>query len=408
MHSQFANLRTTKMKVVEIDVEAARLKREIRRHLTLSGFTRDAAGKLLPPKLDKASYRKMHSGQRTERLAQEREFATRAWRDVGHHFANGQDVNVDSITVRLEQIRASTWQADLFRLACLLWSVPVSRGYGRRLRFLVWDASNDKLMGLFALGDPVFNLKARDDAVGWTGDDRVSRLVGVLDAYVLGAVPPYSNLLGGKLVATVIRSKEVAETFRRRYRHTAGTISGKRKQAELVAVTTTSALGRSSLYNRLTLANRKYFRPIGYTTGYGHFHFPEILFERIRNYLERHHDDYAANHGYGEGANWRFRTIRRALSMLGLPPALVKHGLKREVFLCDVADNAMPVLRGESKRPLYNDLLGAEEVGRLAVARWLKPRSTRDPSYLTVTREQIWARISDRPFGAETKVLGKL
>jgi hypothetical protein len=385
------------MRVVKTDLEAARLKREVRRHLKGLGFTRDAAGKLVPPKLDKAAYRKMHLAQRTVRLEEELEFAQRAWREVGHHFATGAEVNVDSIRVRVEQIRASTWQADLFRLACLLWSVPVSRGYGRRLRFLVWDDSNGKLIGLFALGDPVFNLKARDTAIGWTGKDRVSRLVGVLDAYVLGAVPPYSNLLGGKLIATVIRSKEVAEIFRSRYRHTAGTISGKRKQAQLVAVTTTSALGRSSIYNRLTLAGTKYFRPIGYTTGFGHFHFPERLFGQIRKYLERHNDHYAGNHAYGEGANWRLRTIRRALSKLGLPPALLKHGLKREVFLCDVAANAARVLRGENKRPRYTNLLSVEQIGRLAVARWLKPRSTRDSSYLAVTREDIWARICEKP-----------
>ena len=53
-------------------------------------------------------------------------------------------------------------EGDLFRAATLLWSVPVSRGYGRRMRYLVMDESNNKLIGLFALGDPVFNLKSRD------------------------------------------------------------------------------------------------------------------------------------------------------------------------------------------------------------------------------------------------------
>jgi len=37
----------------------------------------------------------------------------------------------------------------------------VSRGYGRQ-RFLIWDQSNEKLIGLIALGDPVFNLRVRD------------------------------------------------------------------------------------------------------------------------------------------------------------------------------------------------------------------------------------------------------
>jgi hypothetical protein len=33
---------------------------------------------------------------------------------------------------------------------------------------------------------------------------RTSRLVDLMDALILGAVPPYSTLLGGKLVASVI------------------------------------------------------------------------------------------------------------------------------------------------------------------------------------------------------------
>lgn len=384
------------MKVRKTDADAVKLKAAVRRHLKRLGFIRDADGKLVPPKLDKDAYREMHGAQRTERLTQERAFAKRAWLDVGQHFANGSDVDIDSITVRLEQVCANTWQADLFRLACLLWSVPVSKGYGRRMRFLVWDDSNSKLIGLFALGDPVFNLKARDTAIGWSGEDRKDRLVGILDAYVLGAVPPYSNLLGGKLVASTIRSKEVVEIFRRRYRNTAGTISGQKKQAQLVAVTTTSALGRSSVYNRLTLGGIKYFRSIGYTTGYGHFHFPERLFERIRGFLERRNDSYADGHGYGDGANWRFRAIRRALPMLGLSPALLKHGLKREVFLCSLADNAASVLCGHSKRPTFATLLSVEEIGRLAVARWIKPRSERDLTFLAVTREDTLARIVGR------------
>jgi Druantia protein DruA len=39
----------------------------------------------------------------------------------------------------------------------------VSRGYGRRMRFLIWDQSNEKLIGLIVLGDPVFNLRVRDE-----------------------------------------------------------------------------------------------------------------------------------------------------------------------------------------------------------------------------------------------------
>jgi hypothetical protein len=118
---------------------------------------------------------------------------------------------------RLELVEADTWQSDLFRLAGLSWSVPVSAGFGRRLRYLVWDDSNEKLIGIIALGDPVFNLKVRDELIDWTSKDRAKRLVNIMDAYVLGAVPPYNFLLGGKLVASLIRTKEVRDDFAKKY-----------------------------------------------------------------------------------------------------------------------------------------------------------------------------------------------
>jgi hypothetical protein len=43
---------------------------------------------------------------------------------------------------------------------------------------------------------------------------RSGRHANVLDAYVLGAVPPYNRLLGGKLVAAMLRTKEVRDAFR--------------------------------------------------------------------------------------------------------------------------------------------------------------------------------------------------
>ena len=74
-----------------------------------------------------------------------------------------------------------------------------------------------------------------------------------MDAYVVGAMPPYADLLGGKVVTSLIASKEVADLFDQRYGDLPGTISRRRKAARLVLVTVTSALGRSSIYNRLKL-----------------------------------------------------------------------------------------------------------------------------------------------------------
>jgi Domain of unknown function (DUF4338) len=68
----------------------------------------------------------------------------------------------------------------------------------------------------------------------------------------VGAVPPYASLLCGKLVAMPATSSEVQHAFERKYRGQQSRISRHLFDGRLALLTTTSALGRSSLYNRLT------------------------------------------------------------------------------------------------------------------------------------------------------------
>jgi hypothetical protein len=113
----------------------------------------------------------------------------------------------------LKEVLPDTEDELLFRYARLHGSIPISAGYGRRLRFLVFDERNGKLIGLFGLGDPVFALGPRDAWVGWDAPAKRERLRHVVDAFVLGAVAPYARLLCSKLVALLITSNEVREGF---------------------------------------------------------------------------------------------------------------------------------------------------------------------------------------------------
>jgi hypothetical protein len=373
----------------------AQIKRSLRNHLKRVGFTRTATGFLQPPNGSKETVRSLHSAQRNALLKREREFVKRCWPNLKEYFAEGSEIIPERIDPQLELIEGGTWQSDLFRLASLFWSVPVSQGYGRRLRFLVWDKSNGKLIGLIGLGDPVFNLKVRDNLIGWTVQQRKNRLVNLMDAYVLGAVPPYNSLLCGKMVACLIRTKEVRDYFEQKYTNTRGIISGKRKHAKLVAVTTSSALGRSSLYNRLALNGQRFFKSIGFTAGWGHFHVPDSLFKAIREYLELKAHKYAGNHRFGEGPNWRLRAIRHALSSLNLNPNLLKHGITREVFISEIASNGKRYLTGKVKRLHYRRLLSVSEVAELSRQRWIIPRSIKKPEYFHWKRDDLLSLLSN-------------
>lgn len=383
--------------VVAIPGEAARLKRKIRSHLASLGFTKDQDGRLCLPGFDKQHYRDMHAHQRRSRIA-----ADQAWIDAHapaliSNFASGAELDVKRIRPAVEVVHGGTWQADLFRLATYYWRIPISKGYGRRIRFLVWDEHHGKLIGIFALGDAVFNLRARDEYIGWDHTRRSSALVNLMDAYALGAVPPYNMLLGGKLIASLIPTQEVVRTFREKYQDSIGIITGERKNPSLVAVTTTSALGRSSLYNRLALNGRKLFVPIGFSAGWGHFHVSDQLFESMREFLEKAGDPCASSHGFGQGPNFRLRVIKKALSALGMDPGLARHGLAREVFFCPVASNALQVLRGEHRKSQYDNLETTAERSAVALSRWIIPRAERIPTFLDWEAEQFLAEVKASP-----------
>lgn len=375
--------------IVRIATREASLRRKIRRHLRELGFHKTEEGNLEINGSGKDVIRTLHSSQRDERLAANAGFVARRAPELLRHFASGCEVTPTAIAPVLERVYADSWQADVFRLASLTWSVPVSNGFGRRLRYLVWDAHNYKLIGLIAIGDPVFNLSVRDNLIGWNVHDRSARLVNIMDAYVLGALPPYSTLLGGKMVACLVRSRDVYDDFARTYGGTVGIISGEEKGARLLAVTTASSMGRSSVYNKLKIAGVPYFKSIGYTGGWGHFHIPDSLFFELREYLRSIGHRYADLHQFGQGPNWRLRTTRAALAALGFKDDLLRHGIKREVFICNLAVNAANILRTGKGRPDVSSLLSAREVAALAVERWVLPRSQRRPEYRSWSRDDL-------------------
>lgn len=367
--------------VIPISSQEANLKRRIRCHLLTLGFQNVAEGVLEVEDRGKDVIRALHSSQRNARREANRNFLVQRSSALIKYFASGRDIEPANISPRLEKIAAGTWQSDLFRLASMTWSVPVSNGFGRRLRYLVWDENNGKLIGLIAIGDPVFNLSVRDNLIGWNSHDRKERLVNVMDAYVLGALPPYNILLGGKMVACLTRTQKVYKDFMKTYGATVGIISQKQKKARLLAVTTMSSMGRSSVYNRLKLGGTEYFRSIGYTRGWGHFHIPDELFAELRDYLRQIGHPYSDLHRFGAGPNWRLRTTRAALRALGFNDNLLRHGIRREVFICSLASNATKLLRTGKGRPDLSSLLSVGKVARLARERWIVPRSQRRPEY---------------------------
>lgn len=359
------------------------------KELTDAGF-RYKDGVLLPPRdLTKEGIRKLYARQRTARLAANTDFLNEWEESLLERFAEGEEVDPAAIDPEVTQV-SDDEEAALFKFATLQWSVPVSNGFGRRTRFLVTDRQNGCLIGVFALGDPVYNLTARDQVIGWNAEQRSERLYNVLDAFILGAVPPYRNLIGGKLVAMAAVSDQVLKLVRKKYEGRVTSIQEKAKDPTPVLITTTSALGRSSIYNRLKYKTGdkawELYQRAGYTRGYGHFQFSEELFEELRRLFSK--DGGVPSNRFGSGPNWRMRTLRTALQNLNLDPELLHHGVGREVFLAPLAGNWTRYLRGEAiRRSWYH--FDLDDMGRFFRERWAISRAERDPSYRAVRRTAI-------------------
>ena len=223
----------------------------LRKKVTLSlekqGFLYDGDKISLPSDIDKEGIRQLHREAVQTRIERSKKGLIRHEARLLSYIAAGREVEPGKISPLLVKVEPKTVNELLFRYASLHWSIPVSSGYGRRLRFIVFDQNNGKLIGLFGLGDPVFSLAARDEWIGWDKEQRRHRLKHVMDAFVLGAVPPYSNLLCGKLVAMLLASNEVRKAFKRKYGGQVSLINRKTFDGRLVLITTTSALGRSSI-----------------------------------------------------------------------------------------------------------------------------------------------------------------
>jgi hypothetical protein len=138
---------------------AAELKMLIIGSLKQQGFDIQGGHISPPPDLDKERVRQLHQlavQHRIERASKNlRRYEPRLLRRI----ASGSDVAPERIAPRLVEVEPDSEDELLFRYASLHWSIPVSSGYGRRLRFLVIDEHNEKLIGIFrASGHPAFLL----------------------------------------------------------------------------------------------------------------------------------------------------------------------------------------------------------------------------------------------------------
>ena len=186
----------------------------------------------------------------------------------------------------------------------------------------------------------------------------------MMDIIVCGAIPPYNELLGGKLVSMLACSPAVIRDYTNHYSNQISEIASRMKgkkvvrDSRLVYLGTTSlyAIG-SSQYNRIKvpLSNEGTleFRKMGVTEGYGTVFFSRETTNLFSKILELQDGGKRINHVFGEGTSPRFRMISRGLNAIGIrADAFLRHYSPRIVYSINLAKNTNEFLLGVEEERL--------------------------------------------------------
>ncbi|BDG59512.1 DUF4338 domain-containing protein [Caldinitratiruptor microaerophilus] len=218
----------------------------------------------------------------------------------------------------------------------------------------------------------------------------------MMELTVCGAIPPYTYLLGGKLVSMLMLSPEVWADYRDRYSGQVSYIASAMKgepvvrPADLAFIGTTSlyAVG-SSQYNRLRIPVRYVggtgdalltLEQLGYTNSYGTVHFSTEAAEALYRVDQAAKGMRNVNHIFGEGHSPKLRKLRAGLDALGLNSDLfLQHADQRIIYGAFLASNSEAVLRCEEDHlnyllPMDQPKERTRQIANYWLQRWLASR----------------------------------
>jgi len=225
----------------------------------------------------------------------------------------------------------------------------------------------------------------------------------MMELNVCGAIPPYNEILGGKLVALLATSPQVISDYRDRYSDKRSEIASRLKgedvcrPADLVYVGTTSLyyVG-SSQYNRLKIPGKIFnsshdvkWKELGKTVGFGTLHISKATTMCL---TEATSDGFSRiNHVFGEGASPKMRLMTMAIRELleadeSDTKEFSKHAMSRIVYGAELASNTTNYLLGIDDSPHYyfdtNDYTGeTQKIIDFWLNRWVASRLNYTPVF---------------------------
>jgi hypothetical protein len=247
-------------------------------------------------------------------------------------------------------------------------------------------------------------------SVGWIVRRAKAETVGteIADITVCGAIAPYTHLLGGKLVASLLATPSIVRAYREKYGNHASEIAssmaGRRivRRSNLVYLGTTSLYGAgASQYNRIRIPSEVLnsaadirFVPLGRSRSFGTSHLSQETVRALTDLAEQGQRGARVKSIFGEGASPKLRKVREGIDMLGWPSEeLLRHRRERIIYGVALAANPSDYLlrRRESPEFLFDPDL-SDDVARVAEwwrQRWMVPRSGRDGIMEAVARHTV-------------------
>jgi hypothetical protein len=318
---------------------------------------------LRPAGQSKYTLKRMQRKARLEQIALHAGFLKQHLDLVKSYCKNGKDIIPERIDLELREVEPESFEEVLFRWWNFIWwNMPYQHPYGRQMRFLLWDKYHDCPFGLISLQSPVLKMSVRDKALDIPAKK--------LDVWV------------NKSMHAQIRA-----SYKKKYAAYTTLIKHRKLKPELLFITTTSAFGRSSIYNRLKYNDETVAECLGYTQGTGSFHIPEDLYVDLLTFLKRRGINVARE--YGNGPSRKLKLLSIGLSQLGLP-SFECHGIKREFYLFPLAKNLKNAIH-HGKRPMcFNRSF--ESLVDYWKERWAIPRAERLPGWRDFQRDKFFKK----------------
>lgn len=322
------------------------LRENVTRYLQDLGFSINPH--LKPKKSDKNFLRILHQRRRLEKLQKYRHFIERYYPIVREYYKNSIEINPEDIQLEIKFIDRKKDPEDyaLFKWWNLVWwSLPYERSVGRRIYYMLFDVNHNLPFGLVVLQSPVMYCKARDEYLGITKENRDYWINQSLYGQRVGALPPYNEILGGKMVAMSLLSTEIRKEYRKKYSNKKTSKKKRKIPPRLLFIYTLSAYGRSKIYEGLYYNSEQLSIFVGYSSGSGTFHISDEIYRDLLSLLGN------INTSVFVSPSRKLKLVSKAFRMIGLPN-FEYHNIKRGVYLFPHVRNIAELIR-EGKKPKW-------------------------------------------------------